>query len=205
MEREYHRDNIGRFAHDNTISAVSRRADGGTDAHTHPAGRHTPHRISPTEFDNTTAPGQRLYRGVKSAAGGDWTMAGGLGQGDYGPGIYLGRQIATAQNYAQTHGNDTGGRVLRATINPGARVQAPPRRVERGGSKAIDAWARDNKVDVIDLGGYQVVRNPGALTFDERAYTLDESVVLDQIAGGYPLDHLGPEYDAAIAALGYRR
>jgi hypothetical protein len=163
-----------------------------------------PATLGPAEFDAAVPPAARLYRGVKRAADADASIGGRLGDGDYGPGIYLGRSIAIAQGYAQVGGGDRGGRIIRAGITDGTRRVAPPPAVQRRGGARIAAWAADNDVDVIDLGGYQVVRNPAVLIFDERTYTVDESAVLDHIAGGYPLSTLPAKYAGAAAALGYR-
>lgn len=163
----------------------------------------TPRTMSPQQFDATVPAGRRLYRGAKSSAGAHATISGQLGAGDFGPGIYLGRSIAVAQGYAQQAGADRGGRVLRAAIDPHATVAAPPARVQRAGGTAVAAWAAEHHVDVIDLGNYQVVRNSTVVVFDERSYTLEESVVLDHLAAGYPLDTLPAGYAAAARSLGH--
>lgn len=161
-----------------------------------------PRQVTSAQFEADIPPERRLYRGVTSQAAAEATIDGQLGGGDFGAGIYLGSSIAIAQGYAQRGGRDTGGRVLRGAINPGARVMAPPRAVERRGGSAIAAWAADNNADVIDLGNYQVVRNPAAATFDQRTYTLDESVVLDHLGAGYPLASLAEQYQPIARRLG---
>jgi hypothetical protein len=158
-----------------------------------------PHQLSAAEFEATVPRERRLYRGVTNADAAAHTRAGGLGGGDYGRGIYMGTGIAVAQGYAQGTNRGHQGVVLRGAIDPGANVQEPPRKVARGGSAAIDKWADETGVDVVDLGDYQVIRNPAVLTFDGHDYTLDESVVLDYASKGYILDD--PKYAGAVAAV----
>jgi hypothetical protein len=157
-----------------------------------------PHQLSAAEFEATVPHERRLYRGVANAEAGRFTRDGNLGGGDYGRGVYMGTRIGVAQGYAQSRGKGAGV-VIRGTIAPGAVVKEPPRKVARGGSAAIDKWADEAGVDVVDLGDYQVIRNPAVLTLDGHDYTLDESVVLDYAAKGYVLDD--PKYAEAVTAV----
>lgn len=174
-----------------------------------PAGGSTPHitgpaqTLSPAEFEQVVPARSRLYRGVTSVAGAAHNREGNLGGGDYGRGIYFSRQIGHAQSYSQRFSGDDGGRILRAGIRPGANIATPPRNLKQGRNEtratAIDRWAEENSVDVVDEGNYQIVRNPAVLIWDEHDYTGDQAVVLDYRATGYTLDN--PKYDQAKADI----
>lgn len=154
----------------------------------------TPAVLSTAAFVARFPASAHLWRGVDSAAGAAATRRGELGDGDFGPGIYFSRLIGHAQGYAQ-HGTRQGV-ILRAALRPGAVVKAPPANLY--GADALDRWARQRHVDVIDLDNYQVVRNPAVLVFDARNYTVRESVVLDYRAHGYTLP---PGYEDEDANL----
>lgn len=137
------------------------------------------------EFEASVPPHRRLYRGVASAEAAQASRSGSLGGGDYGRGIYLTRDAGQAVHYAQNAAGRGRGTVIRGAVDPDANVQAPPPRVMSGGSAAIDRWADENDVDVVDVGNYQIVRNPDVLTFDGRDYDLNEAMVLDYMNAGY--------------------
>lgn len=152
-------------------------------------------RLASAEFERQVPPEKRFYRGVHAPVAAEHTREGGIGGGDFGPGVYMDPRIATAQGYAGRNGV-----VLRMGLQPGTKVKRIPQRVARGGSAAIDEWATEGKFDAISTGDglYVIVRNPDALITDERNYTTRETVILDYLAKGYDM----PDgYEEEIAAL----
>lgn len=155
-----------------------------------------PKKISPADFEKRFTHNQRLYRGVKSAAGADATRQGQLGDGDYGRAIYTGR-LSNAQGYSG-HGDQ--GHIMRMAVDPAAKakIRVVPEKVRSKGSQAIEQWAADNDLDGystdafstatgwrVQHGAYLMIRNPAVLVVDEHNYTGRESVVLDFLESGY--------------------
>jgi hypothetical protein len=166
-----------------------------------------PEELSTTDFEREYGGEDSgvLYRGVGSDAGASATRNGELGGGDYGKGQYFSLEIGHAQSYSQTSGRD--GIVIRAAVRKGSNpnIKRPPKKVQRGGSAAIDAWAKDNKVDIISLDNYQIVRSPGYLVFDRRNYTPEESAILDYLAKGYHIsDQQYNDNRALLQELGWK-
>lgn len=156
----------------------------------------SPQRLSPREFGEKVPQGSRFYRGVTSTEAAAHTREGGLGGGDYGPGIYMDPRIAVAQSYS----GRSGGTVMRLGLKPGTKVKTIPQRVQLRGSAAVDEWAREGGHDVISTGDgtYTIVRNPDVLIVDERDYTPRESTILEYLNKGYDM----PDgYEAEIEVL----
>lgn len=152
-------------------------------------------RLTSAEFEKRVPPEARYYRGVHAPVAAEHTRDGGIGNGDFGPGVYMDPRIATAQGYAGRNGV-----VMRMGLQPGTKVKRIPQRVARGGSRAIDEWATEGKFDAISTGDglYVIVRNPDVLITDERDYTTRETTILEYLAKGYDM----PDgYEAEIEAL----
>lgn len=137
--------------------------------------------------------GKVVYRGVNSQAGADATRRGELGGGDAGRGVYFG-DLGLASSYANASMHSGGGiengRVLRAVIHPEAVRKKVPAKVERGGHAAIEAWAKENGIDVTEHVGMSVVRNPAVLRFDQHDYTAREAIALEHHYKGYDDEYL---------------
>lgn len=83
----------------------------------------------------------------------------------------------------QRYQGDDKGVLLRAGIKPEAKVKKLPKRIS--GSANVDRWAEENDVDVVDLDGNLVVRNPDVLMVDDYDYSLPQSAVMTYRAKGY--------------------